>query len=420
MRKDPVLLIIGYVWPEPNSSAAGGRMMVLIHFFKRLGYRVYFASAAQESEFAFDLDTIGVEKVHIQLNHSSFDAFIKKLQPNLVLFDRFMIEEQFGWRVYENCPDAMRLLDTEDLHFLREARQHALKNGELELQNDKAKREIASILRCDLSLIVSEFEMQLLQNEFGISTQLLCYFPLFVNAQNHLFDMPLPDFAQRKDFVFIGNFWHEPNWQAVLYLKEKIWPLLRKNLPEATMHIYGAYPSEKVFNLQNTKEKFLVHGRAENAFVVVSQMRVSLAPLLFGAGLKGKLLEAMYCGTPSVTTQIGAEGIAAANDWPGFVATTPEEITVAAFQLYTDEALWNQKQSIGFQLLEARFSQEFFEVKLETEMQQLLENLPAHRRSNFIGSILQHQSMASTKYMSKWIEEKGETRSEKRETSLGN
>ena len=121
------LLIIGFVWPEPNSSAAGGRMLQLISLFQDQGFQITFASPAQDSDFMVTLSDFGVDKKAIELNDSSFDLFLKELKPNVVLFDRFMIEEQFGWRVAENCPDAIRVLDTEDLHCLRLARQNAFK-----------------------------------------------------------------------------------------------------------------------------------------------------------------------------------------------------------------------------------------------------------------------------------------------------
>ena len=118
-----------------------------------------------------------------------------------------------------------------------------------------------------------------------------------------------PTFYERKNFAFIGNFLHEPNWNVVLYLKETVWPLLKKRFPEAVLEIYGAYPSQKVLQLHQPKEGFLIMGRAENAQEVVEKARVVLVPLRFGAGLKGKLAEAMYCGTASVTTTNGAEAM---------------------------------------------------------------------------------------------------------------
>src|SRR5690606_34728233 len=150
--------MIGYVWPEPKSSAAGTRMLQIIQLFQADNYSITFASPCAKSANAFNLESIGVKPVAIELNHSSFDGFVRNLNPNVVLFDRFMMEEQFGWRVLEQCPEALRILDTEDLHGLRKGRQLALKTGEPfslnYLFNDTAKRTIASIYRSDLTLII--------------------------------------------------------------------------------------------------------------------------------------------------------------------------------------------------------------------------------------------------------------------------
>jgi len=214
------ILIIGFVWPEPNSSAAGGRMVQLISIFKKQGFEVTFASSASDSEYMIDLESLAVAKKSIALNCSSFDVFIKELNPTIVLFDRFMIEEQFGWRVAENCPDALRILDTEDLHCLRLARQKAFKENRLFSTDDLlvtavSKREIASILRCDISLMISEYEMELLQSVFKIDSSLLYYLPLLLEPIEISTIQKLPSFEERNNFIFIGNFLHEPNWNAV-------------------------------------------------------------------------------------------------------------------------------------------------------------------------------------------------------------
>lgn len=401
------LLIIGFVWPEPNSSAAGGRMMQLISLFQKQGFAITFASPAQDSEFMVSLADFGVDKVAIALNDFSFDLFVKELQPDVVLFDRFMVEEQFGWRVAEQCPNAIRVLDTEDLHCLRLARQNAFKSKrsfEISdiLVEDVAKREIASILRSDLSLMVSEYEMEVLQSVFKIDESLLFYLPLVVNS----IDWNPLSFNQRHHFVFIGNFLHEPNWNAVQYLKEVIWPLIRKQLPSAVLAIYGAYPSQKVFQLHNEKEGFLIKGRAESAKEVVSNARVVLAPLRFGAGIKGKLLEAMEYGTPSVTSSIGAESMHGALDWNGSIEDNPQQFADAAVQLYQDEIIWKQSQQNGFEIIQQRYLKELFEDEFEKKLSFLGVNLKKHRQNNFLGQLLYHHTMQSTKYMSRWIEEK--------------
>jgi glycosyltransferase involved in cell wall biosynthesis len=410
MQFSTSLLIIGYVWPEPNSSAAGKRMMQLISWFKQNNYQIVFATPAQETDFMVSLESYGVVCKSIALNDVSFDQFVKDLNPDLVLFDRFMMEEQFGWRVRENCPNAIRILDTEDLHFLRNARQMGMQEGrELgfqELQTDMAKREISSILRCDCSLIISEFEMNLLVQTFKIDPQLLLYLPIWIDAKSINSQEDFLPYEDRNDFVFIGNFWHEPNWHAVRFLKEKIWPFLRKKLPNANLQIYGAYPSQKVFDLQNAKQGFIVNGRAEDALDVVAKAKVFLAPLQFGAGLKGKLLDAMLVGTPSITTQIGAEGINGEFNWPGFVENNPEDFAEKGIELFTNELLWKDCQMKGLEILKNRFNQTSFDESLKLKITYLLENIVEHRLQNFIGSILHHNSMASTKFMSKWIEEK--------------
>lgn len=411
MSSNRKLLIIGFVWPEPNSSAAGGRMMQLISCFQQQGYQITFSSPALDSEFMVDLKEFGVDKKSIVLNCSSFDLFVKELNPDIVLFDRFMIEEQFGWRVAENCPDALRILDTEDLHCLRLARQKAFKDNRLFatsdlLSEEVAKREIASILRCDLSLMISEYEMELLESVFKIDKALLYYLPFLLEPIDEAVIQKLPSFEQRQNFVFIGNFLHEPNWNAVQYLKENIWPLIRKQVPGASLLIYGAYPSQKVLQLHKPAEGFLIKGRAGNAHEVVKNARVVLAPLRFGAGIKGKLLEAMQCGTPSLTTTIGAESMQGNLPWNGFVEDNLEDFADKAVQLYQDENTWIEVQQNGITIVNHRYLRILFEEDFAKQIEFLVLNVKQHRLRNFMGELLQHHTLRSTKYMSKWIEEK--------------
>ena len=411
MNQVQKLLIIGFVWPEPNSSAAGGRMMQLISLFKADGFSITFASSAQNSDFIVDLYEYGVERKSIELKNSSFDVFIKDLNPTVVLFDRFMIEEQFGWRVAENCPDALRLLDTEDLHCLRLARQKAFKENRLFKTTDLfveevAKREVASILRCDLSLLISEFEMQLLESTFKIDNALLYYLPFLLEPINDAILQELPSFEVRKDFVFVGNFLHEPNWNAVQYLKETMWPLIKKQIPEAFLNVYGAYPSQKVMQLHNKKDGFLILGRAVDAQEEVKKARVVLAPLRFGAGIKGKLLEAMQCGTPSSTTSIGSESMHGDLPWSGFVNDDVADFVDAAVLLYQDQKIWDKAQKNGIEIINQRYSKDLFEAEFRTKIDFLCANLKQHRLNNFLGTLLQHHTLKSTKYMSRWIEEK--------------
>ena len=408
------VLIIGTVWPEPKSTAAGNRMLQIIEQFQLQNWEVVFACAAAESEFMFDLKTLNITTKSIELNEASFDEFIIQLNPTIVIFDRFMMEEQFGWRVAENCPTCLRVLDTEDLHFVRNVRHENYKKGKNTtedeyLKSDIAKREIASIYRCDISLIISETEMDLLTNTFKIYPQILHYLPFLLNEISENDFDSFPTFVERNHFITIGNFRHEPNWNAVLYLKETIWPLIRKQLPKAEMHIYGSYVTAKATQLHNANEGFLIKGRAENAKNEIKKAKVLLAPLRFGAGIKGKLTDAMECGTPTVTTSIGAEAMTGNLDWNGIIADDAVAFANAAVSLYSDEKKWKTAQKNGMEIINSRHNKTVFRNGFIEKIKATQSNLEKHRTANFIGELLQHQTLKSTKYMSKWIEEKNKT-----------
>ncbi|MBW3698089.1 glycosyltransferase [Vibrio sp. T187] len=403
------VLAIGYVWPEPNSSAAGSHMMSILRLFKNQGWAVEFATPAQETEHMTDLGSEGISSKNIQLNCDSFDEYISELQPDIVMFDRFMMEEQFGWRVEKCCPNALKILDTEDLQCLRNARHQAVKADremtKQDLFGDLAKREIAAILRCDLSLIISSFEMDLLVNEFKVDASLIHHLPFMVDLDT-LTDSTL-GFEERQHFMTIGNFRHAPNWDAVLQLQQ-IWPKIRKQLPDAELHIYGSYPPPKATALHNPKTGFHVKGWAKDAQEVVEQARICIAPLRFGAGIKGKLLDAMKVQTPSITSSIGAEGMLPSDEdvWPGAVEDELDTFVQAAVDLYQDQEKWSQAQSGCHGLLKQRYNAEELGRVLIERISVMESNLAEHRLLNFTGSMLKHHTMTSTKYMSQWIAEK--------------
>ena len=404
------IVIIGTVWPEPNSTAAGQRMMQLIAVFKKLEYQIIFSSIAAPSEYSFNLENYGIKTVAIQINNASFDEFIKTQNPTIVLFDRFITEEQFGWRVAENCPNALRIIDSEDLHFLREARYQCFKQKinceNKHLQNEIAKREIASIYRCDLTLIISKYEYDLLVNSFNIPSEIIHYIPMMYNVLKETILEDYPKFKERNHFFSIGNFHHKPNWETVLQLKNNIWPKIKKQLPQTELHIYGAYMPEKAKQLHNEKEGFIIKGRVENSNEIFKKYKVLLAPIPFGAGIKGKLLESMLYGTPNVTSTIGAEAMQNNKDWNGFIEDNPSDFATKAVELYSNESIWKQSQLYGVSIINDCFNKNNFEYELIEKLQNLLSNIENHRSKNFMGQILNYHSLRSTMYMSKWIEEK--------------
>ncbi len=407
------LLVIGKVWPEPNSSAAGTRILQIIEIFQTQGYKVTFSSVAKRTEFSSNLKELNIHEVEIELNNSSFDRLIKDLSPEIVLFDRFMTEEQFGWRVSEVVPHAIRILDTEDLHFLREARALCVKNDVdpktnffSYLNNTIMKRECASILRSDFSIMISEFEIELLKKKFMFSDTKFLHLPLLCKELSKNTISGFKVFDERKHFVTIGNFLHPPNWDSVLHLYTHIWPSIRKHLPEAELHIYGAYTSQKVWDLHNLREGFIIKGRAENVITTLSTYRVLLAPLRFGAGQKGKLLDAMQAGVPSVTTLIGAEGMGEVEVWPGEVSKNDDDIITKAIALYTQKSAWKSKKNLIPMCIKQNFSSKSFSLNFWEKLEKQMTNIDELRNSDYIGEIMRYQSHNASKYLGKWIEEK--------------
>lgn len=407
----PRITILAYVWPEPDASAAGVRVRDLIRIFQDdARWQVSVLSPAMENPFTQELRAAGVFARQVQANDPCFDGLIRELRPEVVLFDRFVTEEQFGWRVREQCPGAVNVLDLEDLHFLRRARQRAIEQGgpgcSPELEGRDALREIASIYRSDLSLIISDFETELLRERFRVPAELLLtlgftYLPAPETT---------PSFAERSDFTVLGNFRHPPNSDGVRWLASEIWPRIRSLRPDAQVHVYGAYPSREMMALNSLERGFFVHGKAADALGTLSRYRVNLAPLRFGAGIKGKIADGWRAGTPCVTTPIGAEGMRLAGEPFGGEITEidAEAFARAAVRLLEDPEHWNALREAGRRILSEKFSRERNGASLLSAIDRLRSGpvLADHRRGNFVGAMLRHHLHQSTKYFSKWIEAK--------------
>jgi len=413
------VLMIGYVWPEPTSSAAGLREVNCIEAIRSAGWKVSYASPSKDNPYREKLIEMGIETFSVQANDLGFDSWIQNLCPDFVIFDRFVIEEQFGWRVYEHSPETIRVLDTQDLHFLRRARQQALEDGaslntiadcSIQITTEDTWREIASIYRSDLALLLSDFEMNLLKTRYDVPEQRLNLARLSYSP--HPGASSEKSFDQRQHFAVIGNFRHPPNYDGVFWLHKEIWPLIRAALPQAEVHLYGAYPPKEIMNLNQPRNGFHVKGWTPDQFEMLSQYRVNLAPLRFGAGNKGKILDGWWSGTPVVTTPVGAEGMNEGLPWGGLIAENVDAFVQAAVKLYQTQNLWTQSQTNGRHILSELFDSRKNADKLISTLTNLREGIKTSREKNHVGQMLWHQSLRSTKYFSKWIEAKNRPKTE--------
>nr|WP_168710918.1 glycosyltransferase family 4 protein [Ningiella ruwaisensis] len=444
------ILVVGFVWPELRSTAASQNIVSIMRVLEDAGHELHFASAAQQSE-RFQLEQsqrdilLRIQCHSIRLNCDSFDEFIKHLQPTIVIFDRFLSEEQFAWRVMKHAPNALRVLDLEDLHFLRQARHQYYKqtgysanyfpkpstifekaNQQL-LNSDLCARELASILRCDLNLTLSIDEYNILTTRFNVDERKLALVP-FIGASFAGLDIDNMDmdnlnadklttdalkksetYNNQQDFISIGNFKHAPNIEAVRILVQKIWPKIRAKLPNVALHIYGAYLPPKIKALEDIKHGIFMHGYVEDHEALFANAKVMLAPIVFGAGVKGKLRDACFASLPSVVTSMAVEGIRFSH-WPGAIADSEAEFVKQAVRVYEDAIEIKSNQALFKDIIQRNFD---FTVNQQSLIKALTEaclNNAERRVSDFMQNMTCHQTLAAHQYMSQWINAKNQNK----------
>jgi hypothetical protein len=415
-------LFLTQLWPEQNASGASTRTLQLIQFFLHRGWQVNVWSDAEPNGHEQVLRDVGCQTLRVAPNDDSFDAELVAVDPQMVVFDRFSMEEKFSFRILRNCPNALRVLDTVDLHSVRLARGKQIKQfKQLKEQGDAVlccpdldfesytdqsdgtwERELAAILRSDLVLVVSDYERDLLVHQLKVPQEILLLCRLTYPPRM----MAAPGFEERQGFVALGCFRHPPNVDAFNYLSRIFWPRLRGRLPNAILHVWGSHMGPSAPIQSSRQAGIFVKGHAPSAFLALEQARVHLALVRYGAGIKSKISDSFFAGTPSVTTRIGAEGMLDGADFPGFVSSALDEAIEHAVLLHEDKTVWQEKASLCGAVLHASYDEKSTLKPLEEKVNSILQNLPGQRRYNPLGRVLWHQSFRSTEYFSRWIQTK--------------
>ncbi|KAF4040467.1 Glycosyl transferases group 1 [Phytophthora infestans] len=392
------VILAGSVWPERTSSAAGVRSADIISVLQERGFQVLCVSPSRLNGHTTRLEE----------------------EQGLVVFDRFIAEEMYGWQAKKYAPEALRVLDLQDVHFIRRAREFAVKKQGVNFEDtlDGAQlnidpveklaiRELASIHRSDLTLYVSEFERDLLVSRFQIPDVRLhrCdfFYPEIETSK-------LRPFQDRKDIAFIGSFKHAPNVDAVEWTKKTILPLFRRIGGDAEIHIYGSYGETKRFTkLEDPAQGFFMKGFAPDTHEMLSQYRLSIAPLRFGAGIKGKIADSWFVGTPCVSTSIGAEGMMSDSvPWGGAIANDPQDFATEMQRLYSDKPKWSAAQDAGGNTCLTSYNRSSNADSLMERVERLMQEKHALRQENWMGRILWSEKFRATEYMSKYIRGKSE------------
>jgi GT2 family glycosyltransferase/SAM-dependent methyltransferase len=341
------VLVIDHCTPTPNQDAGSVTVFNLLLLLREMDFQVTFIpedNFLYMPEYTTALQRAGIEVIyapyvtnveqHLKGCHDRYDlAFL--FRPGVV--------ERHLKTIRKHCTKAKVLFHTVDLHFLRMSR-------EAELQSDKAKqiaademkqRELAAIRASDASIVHSTAEFDLIRPELPDAK--LHVYPLIMDVQG-----TSKTFSERRDIVFVGGYQHAPNVDAVQYFVAKIMPLLRQQLPSVRFYAVGSKPPAEIKALAS--DDVIIAGFIEDLAPLLDKMRVSVAPLRYGAGIKGKIGSAMAAGLPVVATTLAAEGMSLTDGENILVADGAEQFAEAIVRLYQNELLWKEisKNGVNF------------------------------------------------------------------------
>lgn len=387
------ICVLTTVWPEPDSSAVGVRLLQWIELFLGFGWGVTVASPGRPLSADKRPLPKGVDQKQLQLNRSDQDQWWKDSAFDFVIFERFTTEEQFGFRIKRLSPKTIQILETVDIHFLRRQRERGSPCEEDEL------RERSSAARCDLSIVCSFAEREILASQGTSRVEVVPFFyPDPVAA------ITREGSSTEQACVFIGNFRHPPNREGITWFVDEVWPQVRRSLPDAALYIAGAYPTRSIHALENLKTRVRVLGAVDDLDRFFAQGVVNVAPLPFGAGIKGKILEGWRRGLPCVSTSMGAEGFCEDGKFGGLIADSPEEFARATIQLLQDPGLRQEKAEIGLNIIRDVHSLRVQKERIRKIFADAAQHCSERRRENWVGRALQLSLNRSTEYFSRWIE----------------
>jgi hypothetical protein len=337
-------LYFAHTWPRAKASAASERVFGLMKLFHKNNLSIDFiCSGAKPSTTQNSLQSFSYVNDH-DLNPNNHEKVIEhfsRYQTSDIecgIFDTFVAEEFFGHHFHRYFPEKPLILDTQDIHSLRKYRQEKFLELYGQICSDTRKvlqmkisdilsaiptiedpihvREMASVFRSDLVIVVSDYEQMLLEKRYGLTNIVKSQFyyemqegdgQMGSDSNSKLCNANCYNYDRRSHFVWIGSFLHDPNVKAVELLLEHIWPEIRRQLPKAELHIYGSdFPKkfEQIERIDGVKKKNLMQDLKS-----LSKYRVLLAPIYFGAGIKGKVTDSWFNYLPVVTTPVGAVGL---------------------------------------------------------------------------------------------------------------
>ncbi len=346
------ILIFDACTPMPDQDAGSLRMLNIIKILKELGYHVVFMpeNLSFDKKYTTALQQLSVECIYAPSITSPIEYLKDKGKYfSHVILSRHYIAEPVIPFIRDYCPKAQIIFDTVDLHYLREQRMAEITNdANLHKLSKKTKaKEIAVINQCDTTLVVSPFEVEVLaQDTADARVHILSTIHHVVGCRK--------DFSQRQDIMFIGGYQHTPNVDAVEWFVAEIFPLILEQIPEIKFHIIGTNAPKHI--KQMACNSIVFHGFVEDIEPLMDDIRIAVAPLRYGAGVKGKINSSMSYGQPVVGTELAVEGMFTQEGIDVLTAKDAKKFAQQVIRLYQDEKLWNKLSQGGLNNVQNYFS----------------------------------------------------------------
>lgn len=346
-------LVIDYQTPRPDIDAGSYAAIQEMRLLQSLGFKVTFVpeNFAYMGEYTALLQRLGIEIIYAPFEYN-MQAFLEKRggEFDVVYLTRYYVaKNQLHW-VRQYAPQAKVLFCNADLHFFRELREGLERKDQAVLDRALAIRdeELGIMRQVDVTLSYNPIEHAVvLSHNFNNTKIVTC--PWVVDIQDKI-----PGFADREDIAFLGGFGHPPNKSAVLFFINHVMPILRLQLPDAKFRIYGSNVPEELEKLAT--DDIIIEGYIENVADIYNTCRVFVAPLLTGAGIKGKVIDALAHGTPSVLTPIAAEGTQLRHGLEVMIAETAQEWADSVALLYSDAAMWKKTSKAALKFAGEHYS----------------------------------------------------------------
>jgi glycosyltransferase involved in cell wall biosynthesis len=336
-------------------------MSQILKILHRLGHRVTFLpdNLADMPPYTSGLQKRGIQVVHYPYAKKVRDYLISHGRIfDVVVLSRcdFAHKHLADVRLY--APQSRVIFDTVDLHYLREQREAQLTQDPdvLRKAQERQRREDSLIRETDETWVVSPIEQEMLRKNWPNKS---------IQLVSNIVDVsePVTPFALRKDWLFIGGFQHRPNIDAVLFFLQEIYPLVRDRLPDAKFYIIGDKAPPEIVALAT--DRIIVTGLQRNVRPFFDSVRLSVSPLRFGAGIKGKINQSMAFGVPVVATSIAVEGMNLVDHEDVLVADKPEDFARALVELYESEEIWTRLSRNGISKTQELYSTDAAREKLE-------------------------------------------------------